>query len=390
MADESLKYVSNRSNKQRRESSRRKSKRQAGSRRYSKSSNLSASMSQLNASDSDLLGGDSNHDLMDSSAPDFSTAATASRSSSTRAGVSPKLYDASGGSNGGDFDGHSSNVFEYASKYVRTSSPVPIREEVALLESSKDADPDDPLAGFENFQDEFEDEMDEIEMHQMSSRGGASERRPSFINLAELEAKSKRRRRMRKNFVYGFVFLLVGAIAGGLIWQIALNKTRPIQIVPEANKLLKLWCAEELDLGPGQSVTFPLQVPEDCKVACNKAECCWNPNSKYECSKDTEQYCAGYKSPCEIMVHHVTSDDTPAPTAETPKEELSGTGSATPVEVPEAPATLKTLCVPTGPDYTASQNCYDTCKKADCCWNTTSTMHCAGDSTKANCGPYQE
>lgn len=335
---------------------------------------MSASTSDLGASDS-VLGlarsdTNSSNTMMDASAPEYLGRSSSPPKTQTRAGVSPSFY-----SDTPPLD----DVFDYASKYVRPPAPPEAEEDALLFQSSANADPDDPLAKFDNFQDEFEDEMDEIEMHAMNG----SKRRGSRVNLSDMEASAKRRKRLRKCSGFACLFVLVAAVAGavgGLLAMKGDSGSKTPQAVPEASKLLKLWCNEELDLGPGQAATFPLEAPDECKVACSKADCCWNPNSKHECTVETAQFCHGYKGPCDIMIHQITSDKV-TPPKHAPASE---------VVVPVAPGSLKAICVPQGPSFTATEMCYNICEKADCCWNTTSTAHCTADSFQKNCEPYDE
>ena len=356
-SDPSMNYVHSRSNSKTKKDRRNKVKRRTSKKGHGI---MSASASHLDASASSLNSSSLNNSngslTMDFSGHE-SNGVTTSRVSTNRAGVSPSFYS--------DITAPDS-VFDYGTKYVRPKTPE--AEEDSLLQSSANADPNDPLAGFDNFQDEFEDEMDEIEMHSMNKRS-------SMVSLSDLEAKSTRRGRLRKCSTICCVFIVLGAIAGVVVWAVASkgSKGKTLQAVPEASKLLKLWCAEDLDLGPGQSATFPLEAPEDCKEHCLPAECCWNPNSEYECTPETERFCSGYKTPCDIMIHPITKE--PA-AATTQAPDTSNTENDF-LEVPMAPPTLKTICVPEGPSFTATPVCHDICLRAECCWNIDSTMECS-------------
>ena len=102
------------------------------------------------------------------------TTTSSPNTNNNRASVSPNFYE----------DTNTSDTSSYAdSKYVRSPQPTVLFEEqeehsaLLLLESpSGNADPNDPLAGHANFHDEFEDEMDEIEMMQESQRHNTTQK----------------------------------------------------------------------------------------------------------------------------------------------------------------------------------------------------------------------
>jgi len=282
--------------------------------------------------------------------------------------------------------------------------PPPVREEDdpnedeinSLLQSVR-AHPNDPLAMMENFQDEFDDEMDEIEMQQQQEtqqqrtrhQTNASPRKVINLNavLAEQKIlKQKRKRRRRCYFCLSILFLL-GAIAAGLVALFGFgNKNNSSsssstvshhnrqQAVPQAPSVLKLWCAENYDLPPGQN-EFGTGIPKDCETACLKAECSWNPNTIYHCTEETKQECEGYKHPCSIMLPEHISHDTSSDDSQ--------------MVVPEAPATLKTTCVIIGDNFKVTKVCNDHCQLGSCCWQTNPTRQCTKDS-KEQCAPYEE
>jgi hypothetical protein len=305
----------------------------------------------------------------DRGTPDKMMGNSARIAASTRASVSPSFY----------LNMSDHHVQEdHSTPYARSPAPSSKQEEehTSLLLSSDMADPNDPLVGggmpMEHFQDEFDQEMDEIEMR--------SECNKNFIRLSELEAKANSKTRRR----YGatccrcvFAAAVIGAIVGLVVYLSTARQPTVVKTAQEVPKvearMVGLWCNEQWDLGPGQSATFPLVPTDDCKNACNKAECCWHPTGNYECTPETRDNCLAYTD-CSIMIPHSTSDEI---------EEQA--------VVPQAPATLKTTCVPIGPTFTATSACYDLCSAVDCCWNTTSTTTCTATSEQqANCQPYQE
>ena len=258
---------------------------------------------------------------------------------------------------------------------------------------SQDADPNDPLACLEPFQDEFEDELDEIDV--------GKARQANFVNLGQMEADAtsayENRHRRRRAFLYIAVccLILIGVVLGIVFGLDVAGKqkenaahARP-QVVPAAPSTLRLLCAEALDLGPGQAAVYPLKVPKDCEIACLKAECCWNPNSIFECTEETHSQCSAYRSPCSIMLpsntqyQHGNNNNNNNGDATTTAPQVE-------VDVPQAPATLKTTCVPVGDVASVTQPCRDVCALGDCCWNTTTTMKCTSTSKSRACPAYKE
>ena len=309
-----------------------------------------------------------------------------------RASVSPNYYDDN------NDDNNNTSALAYADKrYVRTPPVGQDEEESLLLDTpSRTADPHDPLNFMGstnplegNFRDEFEDEMDEIEMQQDTSN-------VKFINLNELQQqaahqKSLRKRRRRQGCMCICLLLMVGGIVAGVVLGTSNNNNNTSdkpshanrqQAVPKASSLLKLWCAEGYDLVPGQT-EISTDIPKDCEVACLKGECCWNPNSIYECTEETKQECSAYESPCRIMV--TNNNDNNENDNDNTDEEVE-----TLPAVPQAPATLKTTCFMVGTSYRVTQACHEQCHLGDCCWNTTSTAQCSEESKKDNCKPYEQ
>ena len=305
-----------------------------------------------------------------------SNASSPNRNNNTRASVSPNYYDENSNNN-------NNNVIE--------------KESLLLDSPSRNADPHDPLnyvnplEGNYNFRDEFEDEMDEIEMQQDTSG-------IKFINLNELQqqaaqTKVLQKRRRRQGCIGVCLVLILGGIVAGVVLGTTKNNTadQPLsshtnrqQAVPTASNLLKLWCAEGYDLVPGQT-EISTDIPKDCEVACLKAECCWNPQSIYECTSETQQECAAYETPCRIMVNdnnHKNNNDDTAPDDEVATPTLPA--------VPQAPATLKTTCFMVGTSYRVTEACHQQCHLGDCCWNTTSTAQCSEESKKEHCKPYEQ
>ncbi|CAB9529529.1 expressed unknown protein [Seminavis robusta] len=375
------------SKRDKKKKSKRNSSSHGGSRRSS-SSHYSKSTSSLMTDPAELVGdfhnNNNNHynNNNSSSTMDGSGNNNNKRNTNTRASVSPSYYT----TDEDDSDHLGASTLEnVGNKYVLPPKQ-PEPETHALL-SSDMADPNDPLGGpIESFQDEFDAELDDISMRDTKSR--------NFINLSELEARNTKstRTRCRQCITYIFILAIIGAVVGIVVYtQTSSSKNDddigkiPQQVPKTQARLVGLYCHEGEDLGPGQSVTLPLKLTDDCKNVCRKAECCWNPHGQYACTTESRDNCVAYKECQDFMIPHTTSDATdedgdPNDDSVIPNE----------MDVPAAPATLKTTCVPIGADFTATQTCFDICERASCCWNSTSDLTCTAASFQANCAPYEE
>ena len=290
----------------------------------------------------------------------------------------PPRYSTSGESLG--------SVTDYAfSKYVETPVPVtPESEQTdaaastnqeinALLNTGNSSamfgDDDDPLA----FRDEFEDEMDEIEMRE--------EKRRNFDRFGdtEMSKREKLTRQFKLYFVPLLLFLLfLVGIAAGILYFAGFGESdkaavqKYLQAVPEAPKTLKLMCEATVLNTPN---TF--QVPALCEDSCSKAECCWNPDGPYACTTDTKNQCPPYVDECSQHKDHIASTIPPNP----PPGQV----------VPAFPSDLRDTCKPTGLEPSAK--CLVGCAHANCCWDKTTTnnknnVQCTDDSN--SCGDYKD
>lgn len=250
---------------------------------------------------------------------------------------------------------------QFGSQYVLPPQPKP--EEQISLVSSDNLDPDDPLAGHDNFQDEFEDDMDEIEMDKRQNFN-------SFSNKSD-----KRSNGGKKSMVKVVIPLLVGilfllGLVAGILYLAGVGKSKnsnkTAQAVPSAPETLSLMCH---DSNP-QSRS---DAPALCKDKCFDAECCWHPEGDFKCTGETQKQCPPYQVECNVWKDQLLGG------AENHDGEMN---------VPPLPAGLQTNCAKTfGNDV--NNDCKTGCAAAACCWNKYATHICTGDSVH-NCLAYNE
>lgn len=298
-----------------------------------------------------------------------------------------------------------SSVTSYAdSKYVKqpptTPTPTTTNDEINALLQGGSHDPDDPLASPGDvdkdavFRDEFEDELDEIEMEMREDKRrnlnrfttSNSERRTGLSKLAFYL------RVYAIPLLMGLLFLV--GLAAGILYLMGFGKSKDngvqkyLQAVPVAPATLKLMC-ETTDLDGSSANTF--QVPALCHDACAKAECCWNTaaNSPYVCTTDTQNQCLPYKDECSQ--HQEFIGTTLPPQANNNNNNGGGgppvtTNDDDEMMVPEFPSSLRDACKVTGLE--ASTECKAGCAAASCCWDDQTTVLCSTD-TVTNCGDYK-
>ena len=298
-----------------------------------------------------------------------------------------------------------SSVTSYAdSKYVKQPPTTPsttttTNDEINALLQGGSHDPDDPLsspgdhttdAGI--FRDEFEDELDEIEMEMREDKrrnltrftSGNGDRRTGFGKFAFYL------RVYAIPLLIGLLFLV--GIAAGILYLMGFGKSegagvqKYLQAVPIAPATLKLMC-ETTDLDGSSANTF--QVPAMCQDACAKAECCWNTadNSPYVCTTDTQNQCPPYKDECSQHKEFISTTLPPQANNNNNGGPPVTTNDDDEMMVPEFPSSLRSACQVTGLE--ASTECKAGCAAASCCWNDQTDVLCATD-TITNCVDYKD
>ena len=296
-----------------------------------------------------------------------------------------------------------SSATSYAdSKYVKQPEPVTTttNDEINSLLQGGSHDPDDPLVsppphstGDALFRDEFEDELDEIEMEMREDK-----RR----NLSRFTSGHEKRTGLQKCAFYLKVYaipllmvlLFFVGLAAGILYLMGFgsnannnssNTRQPyLQAVPVAPATLKLMCEPT---GLDGSTTNTFQVPALCHEACAKAECCWNTqnNAPYVCTTDTQNQCPPYVEECSQHKEFI-STTLPPNNSNGGGPPVTTNDGGDEMMVPVFPSTLTEACKVTGLE--ATTECKAGCAAASCCWDDQTSVLCSTD-TVSNCGNYK-
>ncbi|CAB9529808.1 expressed unknown protein [Seminavis robusta] len=273
-----------------------------------------------------------------------------------------------------DFSKSTSSLDAFGSKYVLPPKQPEVQPETdALL--TMNVDPNDPLAGgADDWKDEFEDEMDEIEMREEKRRNLEAFGEPTESSF------SKNLRSCRVYavpificilFVFGIVALVLFVVMGSKSDSSSKN-LKVHQTVPVAPASLDLMCAAVTQGGNPNH----FEIPALCQESCQKAECCWNPDGDYVCTSESKGNCPAYEKECGDWKEHLAA---PKP------DDTTTTGNR--MSVPEFPAGLRSQCARTA--FEVSDDCKLGCAEASCCWDDKETVVCSA-STVHNCLNFKE